>query len=156
MLYLYIEIEKSTLTNKEDKMKIKNVVIFLLLLIPTSLFAEQRTVIKVVATAYYSPLPNQKNFYHKSFKKEIEINGKGKTFSGKPLKEGIVAADLKFFPLGTILYIPGYGIGVVEDTGKAIRGRKIDLFMGYGDDGLARALKWGKREVEIEILRWGG
>jgi len=137
-------------------MKFRVLFISLLLLIPISLFAEQRTVVKVVATAYYLPSPNQKKFYYESFKKETEINGKGKTFSGKLLQKGMIAADLNVFPLGTVLKIPGYGIAVVEDTGKAVKGKKIDLFMGDGESGLERVLEWGKREVEVEILRWGG
>ena len=111
--------------------------------------------LKVKTTAYYTPLLNQKRFKNGTYKKEVEINGKGKTFSGKKARWGFIAADLKVFPLGTILKIPGYGIAVVEDKGGAIKRKHLDLFMGHGEIGLKRALRWGKREIEVEVLKWG-
>ncbi|MNI88784.1 Cell wall-binding protein YocH precursor [compost metagenome] len=63
-----------------------------------------------------------------------------------------IAADLKIFPLGTILYIPGYGYGVVADKGSAIRGHKIDL---YFDTTKQVFKEWGKKEVEVQVVRKG-
>jgi len=60
----------------------------------------------------------------------------------------VVAVDPNIIPLGTKLYIEGYGYAVAGDTGGAIRGRHIDLFMPSRDD----ALKWGRRTVKITIL----
>lgn len=56
----------------------------------------------------------------------------GYTFSGEPMGAGVVAADLDVIPLQTRLYIPGYGIGRVLDTGGGISGKHLDL--GYEDD----------------------
>jgi 3D (Asp-Asp-Asp) domain-containing protein len=134
----------------------------LLLLIPASSNAnsqerfEQFTKkkIKMVVTAYYKPLRNQKIFRYGNYHKEVEINGKGKTFSGKHPQKGMVAADLKVFPLGTYLNIPDYGIAVVEDVGQAIKGHRLDLYMGEGEEGLKKAIQWGKREVEVEIIQF--
>lgn len=56
----------------------------------------------------------------------------GLTRSGKPLKRGMVAIDLNIMPLGTPLYIPGYGYATAEDTGGGVRGRLIDL--GFEDE----------------------
>uniref|UniRef100_UPI003864B31E 3D domain-containing protein n=1 Tax=Anaerovibrio slackiae TaxID=2652309 RepID=UPI003864B31E len=51
-------------------------------------------------------------------------------------------------PLGTKVYIPGYGTAVAADTGGAIRGNKIDLCMeSYGE-----AINFGRRPVEVYIL----
>ena len=55
----------------------------------------------------------------------------GKTRTGKVLKKGMVAIDTRYIPLGSTMYIPGYGFAVAEDTGSGIRGLMVDL--GYED-----------------------
>lgn len=63
-------------------------------------------------------------------------------------ERGTIAADTKYYPFGTRMYIPGYGWGVVEDKGGAIKGPdRIDLFFDSHDD----ALQWGRRKVAVEI-----
>ncbi|MFO7249040.1 MAG: 3D domain-containing protein, partial [Bacillota bacterium] len=52
----------------------------------------------------------------------------------------------------TILYIPGYGYGVVADTGSAIKGHKLDLYFETLEDVYRQ---WGKREVDVYVLRQG-
>jgi uncharacterized protein YabE (DUF348 family) len=54
------------------------------------------------------------------------------TASGAPLEKGLVAVDPRYIPLGTRLYIPGYGEALAADTGGGVRGRVIDL--GYSDE----------------------
>jgi 3D (Asp-Asp-Asp) domain-containing protein len=105
----------------------------------------------VVATAYYGVLPNQSSYTTGSYKGDIKLNGTGITKSGKPVKVGHIAAEWSILPEGTRVYVPGYGDAVVEDIGPAIKGKRIDLFMGYGEEGLEKAIKWGKRSVKIEI-----
>jgi len=60
---------------------------------------------------------------------------------------GIVAVDPRVIPLGTRLYIPGYGEGVAADTGGAIIGNRIDLWMPTS----TQAFAWGRRTVTITI-----
>ena len=55
----------------------------------------------------------------------------GLTRTGKPLKKGMVAVDRRYIPLGSTMYVPGYGFATAEDTGSGIRGLMIDL--GYED-----------------------
>ncbi|HLF00488.1 MAG TPA: G5 domain-containing protein, partial [Anaerolineales bacterium] len=55
----------------------------------------------------------------------------GRTRSGKKLTIGMVAIDLRVMPLGTRLYVPGYGYATAEDTGGGVKGKWIDL--GYDD-----------------------
>lgn len=117
---------------------------------------KQKRVVKkitVTAFAYYRPLRGQKKYATGSYKKEIRLNGKGEeTSTGTRPKIGTVAADPRFIPLGTTIWIPGYGEAKVEDTGGAIKGEKIDLFMGEGDRGREKAVQWGKKILLVEIL----
>ena len=64
---------------------------------------------------------------------------------------GTIAVDPAIIPLGTKLYIEGYGEGVAEDTGGAIRGHKIDLYMESEDE----CWDWGRRTVEVRIIEEG-
>ncbi len=70
----------------------------------------------------------------------------GITASGVPVTKGIVAVDPAVIPLGTRLYIPGYGFAVAGDTGGGIKGNMIDL--GY-PDGVAVDWKTGWTDVFI-------
>src|SRR5699024_11430511 len=72
----------------------------------------------------------------------------GITVSGVQVKRDLystIAADLSVYPIGTVLYIPDYGYGVVADKGSAITGNKIDLYYPTVDDVYN---EWGKQEVE--------
>jgi resuscitation-promoting factor RpfB len=70
----------------------------------------------------------------------------GRTRIGQQLRKGLVAVDPKVIPLGTRLYVPGYGVAVAADTGGGVRGRMIDL--GY-EDGNYQSWHWW---VEVYIL----
>ena len=64
-----------------------------------------------------------------------------------PVGPGIVAVDPRVIPLGTKLYIPGYGKGVAADVGGGIKGAIIDLWYATYD----ACAKWGRRTVTITI-----
>ena len=70
------------------------------------------------------------------------------TFRGNRLRKGLIAVDPRVIPLGTKLYIPGYGYAVADDTGGAIKGNKIDL--GY--ESRSEAFKFGRRTLTIYVL----
>jgi 3D (Asp-Asp-Asp) domain-containing protein len=79
----------------------------------------------------------------------------GITYSGVKVKRDLystVAADLNVFPIGTILFIPEYGYGVVADKGGAIKGNKVDLYYETVDDVYN---EWGKREIEVYVIQQG-
>lgn len=61
----------------------------------------------------------------------------GQTASGTMARPGTIAADTSIFPFGTIIQIPGYGYGRVEDRGGDIKGYHIDLFYRTHDAALA-------------------
>ncbi|MBO7207998.1 MAG: 3D domain-containing protein [Kiritimatiellae bacterium] len=72
----------------------------------------------------------------------------GLTSTGKKAARGTVAADPKILKMGTKLEIPGYGTGVVEDIGGAIKGRHIDLWFPTHEE----AKRWGKRYLRIKVI----
>ncbi len=73
----------------------------------------------------------------------------GITAIGRPAGHGIVAVDPYVIPLGTHLYIPGYGFAIAGDTGGAIHGNRIDL----GFNSLRDAMLFGRREVTVYRLK---
>ena len=62
--------------------------------------------------------------------------------------ERLVSVDPKLIPLGTRLYIEGYGYAVADDVGGAIKGHRIDLAF----DSRAEALQFGRQSVKVYIL----
>ncbi|WP_442601574.1 3D domain-containing protein [Paenibacillus sp. KN14-4R] len=104
---------------------------------------------EVVATGYYAGRESTgKGPKHPEY---------GITFSGLKVvrdERGLstIAADPRVFPLGTVLYVPGYGYGVVADTGSAIKGNKIDL---YYDTKSQVFSEWGKKNVRVFIVKQG-
>jgi 3D (Asp-Asp-Asp) domain-containing protein len=72
----------------------------------------------------------------------------GVTASGTKAKEGTIAADTKRYPFGTVMYVPGYGYGRVEDRGSAVTGKeKIDIYM----DSHKEAVQWGRRSASVKV-----
>jgi 3D (Asp-Asp-Asp) domain-containing protein len=71
----------------------------------------------------------------------------GHTATGMPVGWGVVAVDPTVIPLGTKLFVPGYGKGVAADVGGGIKGRIIDLWMPP-----ASCAQWGRRTVTITIF----
>jgi len=71
-----------------------------------------------------------------------------RTATGARAGFGIIAVDPRVIPLGTKVYVPGYGYAVAADTGGAIKGNRIDVCFDSG----AEAIRWGRRTVTITIL----
>lgn len=80
-----------------------------------------------------------------------EANGMG-TYSatGINLKQhpSCVAVDPSVIPLGSIIWVSGYGVSVAGDTGTAIKGNVIDLHFST----VAQSMAWGRRTVTVKIL----
>ncbi len=77
------------------------------------------------------------------------IGCSGYTASGYRAGHGIVAVDPSVIPLGTKLYIPGYGFAIAGDTGGEIVGDRIDL----GFDTIGAAMGFGRRPVKVYKLK---
>lgn len=109
----------------------------------------------IMVSAYYSPLPDQRFYMRGSYAGDIRLNGRGTNGAdGTEVYVGMLAAP-RGYPFGIRIRIPGLGVGEVHDRGGAIRAYnnydRIDVWMGYGEEGLSRALNWGMRLVEGEI-----
>ncbi len=75
-------------------------------------------------------------------------NSSGRSSIGLRIGRGVVAVDPHYIPLGTRLYIEGYGYAVAADTGGSIKGNRIDL----GHDSRRAAERVGRRTVKVHIL----
>ena len=65
-------------------------------------------------------------------------------------RDGTIAADTRYYPFGTRMFVPDWGWGVVADRGGAIKGPdRIDLYFESHEEALA----WGRRRLEVEIVR---
>jgi 3D (Asp-Asp-Asp) domain-containing protein len=77
----------------------------------------------------------------------------GHTASGIQAQRGIVAADTRILPLGTVIRVRGAGrysgTYVVADTGRTITGRQIDLYVRTPTE----ARRFGRQRVRVQILR---
>lgn len=70
------------------------------------------------------------------------------TTRGSLVGHGIISVDPNFIPLGTRVYIPGYGEAIADDTGGAIVGNRIDIAFDTYDE----AINFGRKEIEIYII----
>ena len=81
--------------------------------------------------------------------------GHGITGSGlNPVRnpDGIstIAVDPNVIPLGTKVYVSGYGLAIAADTGGAIKGNIIDVFLNTNEE----CISWGRRNVTVQILEY--
>jgi 3D (Asp-Asp-Asp) domain-containing protein/peptidoglycan hydrolase CwlO-like protein len=89
---------------------------------------------KMVATAYFSGGGG--------------LSGDGITATGLRARKGVVAVDPRVIPLGTKLYIEGYGEAQAADTGGWIKGNRIDLCF----DSLQECMVYGRRNIYIYLV----
>ena len=71
-----------------------------------------------------------------------------RTAMGTRVRYGVVAVDPKVIPLGTKLYIEGYGYAVAEDVGGKIKGNRIDVYFNT----VKECYQWGRRVVKVYVL----
>lgn len=113
-------------------------------------------VVKIEATGYCPCgvcCSWKRNFLGRPVISEGRNRGKPKavgiTASGKKVKPGTLAADTRYYPMGTVFYLPGYGYGVVEDRGGDIKGRhRLDLFFNSHQEGR----NWGRQKIEAVVF----
>ncbi|MES9758462.1 LysM peptidoglycan-binding domain-containing protein [Priestia megaterium] len=112
------------------------------------------------STSTPAPAPAQES---KSVSKEITVEAtaytaycagcSGITATGIDLRSNpnrkVIAVDPRVIPLGSRVYVEGYGTAIAADTGGAIKGNKIDVLLPSQKE----ALKWGRKTVKVQILK---
>lgn len=142
-----VHLEKKLQSFTPEKAKLADAVVHQPKELADTLELNKYPVQKVVATGYTAG---------------VESTGKspgdpnyGVTYSGVKVRRDLystIAADPHVFPIGTILFIPGYGYGVVADTGSAISGHKIDLYYNTVKDVYKN---WGKKVIKVYVIHKG-
>lgn len=113
-----------------------------------------------VITAYYSPLPGQCCYVLGGFTADKILNGEGHTAAdGTKVYPGMLAGPPSY-AFGTRVALPGIGTLTVHDRGGAIQtlqsgAHRLDIWVGHGEEGLARALAFGVQRVRGTIYPVG-
>lgn len=76
------------------------------------------------------------------------LTASGKKVERNPNGISTVAVDPRIIPIGTYLYIEGYGYAIAADTGSAIKGKKIDVYFKSSSE----CYTWGRKNVKVRIL----
>lgn len=80
---------------------------------------------------------------------------RGITRSGSYVRRGVIAADPRVLPLGSVVHLKAgnyTGLYTVKDTGSAIKGKRIDVWMGSSRE----ARNFGRQNVRLTVLKYGG
>lgn len=85
--------------------------------------------------------------YTLNFKNCTGITATGINLKKNP-NQKVISVDPKVIKLGSKVYVPGYGYAIAGDTGGAIKGNKIDVFI----PSQKAALQWGRKNIKIQIL----
>ncbi|MGE8207428.1 ubiquitin-like domain-containing protein [Heyndrickxia sp. NPDC080065] len=108
---------------------------------------------KIVTAQVSRGEPGGKEYFVTATAYTADCNGcSGRTATGINLRANpnlkIIAVDPSLIPLGTKVYVEGYGYAVAADTGGAINGKIIDVFFS----NKSQAYRWGRKQVKIRIL----
>jgi 3D (Asp-Asp-Asp) domain-containing protein len=104
--------------------------------LPSRAGITSRRILSVVATAY-DPGPGS-----------CGPHANGRTCIGMRAGRGIIAVDPRVIPLGSRVYVEGYGLAIAADVGGAIKGRRIDVCFPTRRE----ALNWGRRTINVTVL----
>lgn len=125
----------------------------------TTVAAKKNTAVKKTTTAKKTPSRSNSDTVVREFMVTASAytasckGCSGVTSTGINLKKNpglkVIAVDPSVIKIGTKVYVEGYGYAIAGDTGGAIRGNKIDVFIPNKSD----ALKWGRKTVKIKILK---
>ena len=77
-----------------------------------------------------------------------DMNSSPYTARGHRVRRGVVAVDPNFIPLGTKMFIPGYGNAIADDIGADIKGNRIDVAFDTSEE----AMVFGRQQMEIYLL----
>ncbi|MDD4627806.1 MAG: peptidoglycan-binding protein [Candidatus Peribacteraceae bacterium] len=114
-----------------------------------------------IITAYYSPVPGQCCYVMGGLQADKVLNGNGvRGADGTEVHPGMIAAPASY-AFGTVVVLPGVGRFTVHDRGGAIQeldsgAHRLDIWVGYGEEGLARALAFGVQHIRGTVYPVGG
>ncbi len=77
------------------------------------------------------------------------VGGTGFTYSGNYAGKGHAAVDPAVIPIGSILFVEGYGYCIADDIGRSVKGNIIDV----GVDTIEQAYNWGSKQVKVYLVR---
>ncbi|OGJ65545.1 hypothetical protein A3F36_04270 [Candidatus Peribacteria bacterium RIFCSPHIGHO2_12_FULL_55_11] len=113
-----------------------------------------------ILTAYYSPLPGQCCYVRGGYEADKILNGEGHTAAdGTAVYPGMLAAP-PAYGFGTEVTLPGLGTLTIHDRGGAIQvldsgAHRLDVWVGHGEEGLARALAFGVQRIRGTVYPVG-
>lgn len=107
----------------------------------------EKPVTKIVAKSTRGMIAGAE-YIRKFTVKAYSYTGGGTTASGTRAREGEIAVDPSVIPLGTRVYVEGYGFATAEDTGGNIKGNTIDVYKSSE----SACMRWGVRYVTVYIL----
>ncbi len=108
----------------------------------------KKPVTKIIAKSTVGTIEG-KEYVKKFTVKAYSYTGGGRTASGLPAAHGRIAVDPSVIPLGTRVYVEGYGFAVAADTGGNIKGNTIDVYF----NARSSCIQWGCRHITIYILK---
>lgn len=118
---------------------------------------------KLYVTSRGKPFRYKEMIYMKSSAYDLSVESCGKrpgdpgygiTYSGTKARPGVIAVDPRVIPLGSKVYVEStdgtsdYGFAIAEDTGSAIKGNRVDIFIGDRKS----ALRYGRRNVRVYVI----
>lgn len=77
------------------------------------------------------------------------VGGTGFTYSGNYAGKGHAAVDPAVIPIGSILFVEGYGYCIADDIGRSVKGNIIDV----GVDTIEQAYNWGSKQVKVYLVK---
>jgi 3D (Asp-Asp-Asp) domain-containing protein len=134
---------KSNIIHPNQILKVSNVTASKPVVKKANTSTSNSTKLKVVKTLTVSATA-----YTANCKRCSGITALGLNLKKNP-KLKVISVDPKVIKLGTKVYVEGYGYAIAGDTGGAIKGKKIDIFVPSHKD----AIKWGRKTVKVKILK---
>jgi len=109
-----------------------------------------RNTSRVNATTTAAKTSTQSKYSKQMTVTATAYTGGGITSTGTKARWGVIAVDPSVIPYGTKVYIPKFDkVFVAQDTGSAIKGNKIDIYMDSKD----QAIKWGVKNITLYIVK---
>lgn len=137
--------ETKQLDNNQNKIEIKNINNKVIGIKGRDMNMRNSEVITINGRQYNARKVNMKCTAYTSAPNE----GGAYAYNGQRLKDGMIAADLKLYPIGTKIFIPKFNkVFTVTDTGSAIRNQRLDIWM----NSKQKAMQFGVQNLEVYVL----